>query len=47
MAKAREGKKEMEEAGCKGSQAYFALWQHPGDEEDPTRSPACAEARHQ
>jgi len=47
VVKAREDKEEVEEARDKRSPAYFALWQHSRDEENPTGDEEPSEARLQ
>uniref|UniRef100_A0A0D9XWB6 RING-type E3 ubiquitin transferase n=1 Tax=Leersia perrieri TaxID=77586 RepID=A0A0D9XWB6_9ORYZ len=47
MDEDHEDKEEVEEARHKGSQTYFAVWQHQGDENHPARTQVLAEARQQ
>lgn len=47
MAEGCEDKEEVEEARHKGSQAYFSVRQHKGDQKNPTRTQIFTEARHQ
>ena len=35
MAETREAQGETEEPGSEGAQAFFPLWKHSGDEENP------------